>query len=97
MTKAYAISERFVPNDQRVTGFLNLATLEKGLISGAISIAIGALFLGKAVLLWYGAAFGPMDYGSTMRMVIPGATLVMLGTQTIFYSFLTSMIGINRK
>ena len=43
------------------------------------------------------ADFGPLDYASTMRIVVPGATLTTLGASTIFNSFLCSMLGLDRR
>jgi Zn-dependent protease len=40
--------------------------------------------------------FGPLDYGRTMRWVIPGATLTALGSQTILASFFVSILGMKR-
>jgi hypothetical protein len=41
--------------------------------------------------------FGHLDYARTMRLVVPGATLVALGFQTVFSSFFVSILGIRRK
>ena len=41
--------------------------------------------------------FGHLDYAYTMRFVVPGATLVALGFQTVFSSFFVSILGMHRK
>ena len=46
---------------------------------------------------WYRAGFGPLDYATTMRVVIPGATMVTLGAAVILNSFLCSMLGLDRR
>jgi hypothetical protein len=38
-----------------------------------------------------------LDYARTMRLVVPGATLVALGFQTVFSSFFVSILGMRRK
>jgi hypothetical protein len=38
-----------------------------------------------------------LDYAYTMRFVVPGATLVALGFQTVFSSFFVSILGMRRK
>jgi hypothetical protein len=50
-----------------------------------------------AVYDWRLSGFGRLDYAVTMRTVIPGATLVALGVQTLFSSFTVSMLGLQRK
>lgn len=97
MTKAFAVSERFMARDERLLGFFRVATLERGLIFGGVAFAGGLALLGAAIFQWWQAGFGPLDYSYTMRWVIPGATLSALGFQTILFSFFISMMGINRK
>jgi hypothetical protein len=50
-----------------------------------------------AIRLWVAASLGPLDYGITMRFVVPGATLVALGFQTALASFFISLLGLRRK
>ena len=96
MTKAFAVSERFMARDERLLGFFRVATLERGLIFGGVAFAGGLALLGAAIFQWWQAGFGPLDYSYTMRWVIPGATLSALGFQTILFSFFISMMGIKR-
>lgn len=97
LTTAYAINQRFRPSSRKVDRFFKLFTLERGGMAGLISIALGGAAVLAAMLLWYRADFGPLDYASTMRLVIPGTTLVLLGASTILNSFLCSMLGLDRR
>ena len=97
MTKAFAVSEGFMPQDAKLLGFFRVATLERGLILGGAAFLCGVGLLVAAVWGWLQIGFGPLDYSQTMRWVIPGATLSALGFQTILFSFLISMMGINRN
>lgn len=97
MTKTFAMNEGFLPNDPKLVGFFRLATLERGLVVGGIIALTGCAILLGAVVRWQQADFGPLDYGSTMKWVIPGATMAALGVQTMLFSFLVSMTGISRK
>lgn len=97
MTKAFAVGEGLLPKDARLDKFFRIATLERGLLFGAVSMLCGLVLLVTAVLQWSGVGFGVLDYSKTMRIVIPGATLTALGFQTILFSFFLSMMGINRK
>ena len=95
-TKTFAISENLMPPDPSLSRFYELVNLEKGLIAGAAGLLVGVALLGCAVWQWQAAGFGPLDYGRTMRWVIPGATLTALGWQTILASFFVSILGMKR-
>jgi hypothetical protein len=97
MTKAFAVSEGILPKDIRLLGFFSIATLERGLVLGALAMILGLSMLGISVFNWSEVGFGVLDYSKTMRWVIPGAALTALGFQTILFSFFISMMGINRK
>jgi glycosyltransferase involved in cell wall biosynthesis len=92
-TKTYAMSERLVPEDPRWTRFFSLINLERGLAVSAVALVAGLALLVLAVLRWSDVDFGHLDYGKTMRLVIPGATLTALGFQTILSSFFVSILG----
>ena len=49
-----------------------------------------------AVNQWRMTGFGDLDYGRTMRLVMPGATLTALGFQTLIASFLASLLAMRR-
>ena len=97
MTKIFAISQGLLPQDKRMTRLFEIVNLERGLIAGAILMFIGLVFLGIAVVEWYGRHFGNLDYERTMRWVIPGVTLTALGFQTVLSSFFFSILGMKRR
>lgn len=96
-TKRFAISEGMMPPDPRLTRFVQFATLERGLIIGILAGLAGLVLLIGAINQWWEAGFGVLDYAVTMRWVIPGATLCMLGFQTLFGSFFISVLGMRRS
>ncbi|MBL8822233.1 MAG: glycosyltransferase family 2 protein [Planctomycetia bacterium] len=96
-TKRFAISEGMIPPDPRLTRFFQWATLERGLIVGILAGLTGLVLLIGAINQWWEAGFGVLDYAVTMRWVIPGATLCMLGFQTLFGSFFISVLGMRRS
>ncbi len=96
-TKSFAISEGLLPEDPRVTRFFRMVNLERGVIAGALTTAGGLLLLVAAILQWRSAGWGALDYSRTMRWVIPGVTLTVLGFQTVLSSFFLSILGMRRK
>jgi glycosyltransferase involved in cell wall biosynthesis len=96
-TKSFAIGEGWLPMDPRTARFFEIATLERGILLGGASVVCGLGLLASVAWQWRETGFGPLDYGRTMRWAIPGATLTMLGLQTVFASFFTSILGVRRK
>lgn len=96
-TKTFAIAEGLMPEDGRLRKFFTVVTLERGLIGAAVMTLAGLIFLGWAVNSWRLAGFGHLDYGKTMRLVIPGATLTTIGLQTFFSAFFLGIMGMRRR
>lgn len=97
LTTTYGIKQRFRPSSARIETFFRLFTLERGVVAGLLAIATGAGAILAALIRWYEVDFGALDYPSTMRLVIPGATLVTLGAAAVLNSFLCSMLGLDRR
>lgn len=97
LAKTFAIRERLLPVDERVMKLYDVVTLERGLLVSALGLVAGTVFLLLAINQWRLAGFGPLEYARTMRLVVPGATLFTLGLQTIFSSFLISILGMHRR
>jgi hypothetical protein len=97
LTTTYGIKQRFRPPSARTDRFFTIFTLERGLIAGLIASCAGIAAIAWAAAAWYQAGFGPLDYASTMRVVVPGATLITAGGSVMLNSFLCSMLGLDRR
>jgi hypothetical protein len=97
LTTTYAIKQRFRPRSLRVDRVFAIFTLERGAVVGLAGILLGLLIILVATVAWYRTGFGPLDYATTMRVVVPGATMVTLGTSVILNSFLCSMLGLDHR
>ncbi len=95
--KALAVSEGVLPEDSRLSRFLNSFNLEIGLVGAASALIVGCFLLAVAINQWRSVDFGALDYAHTMRFVVPGATLTALGFQTILSAFLLSMLDLRRS
>jgi glycosyltransferase involved in cell wall biosynthesis len=95
--KIFAIRERLLPEDRRMTKMFTLVTLERGAIAGIAATLLGVALLATAVLEWMQVEFGRLEYSTTMRLVVPGVTLTALGFQTVLSSFFMSILGMNRR
>jgi len=97
LTTTYAIKQGFRPPSARVDRFFAIFTLERGAVVGLVGILLGSLVILVATVTWYRTGFGALDYAKTMRVVVPGATMVTLGTGVILNSFLCSMLGLDHR
>ncbi len=96
-TKQFAISEGFHPPTPAWSRFTRLPALEIGVVFGALCVVGGLAWLGSAVAGWEARGFGTLDPRTTMREVIPGVLLLMLGVQTVFASFFLGVLGLRRR
>jgi hypothetical protein len=67
--------------------------LEHGLLLGGALMAVGGALVLKIVITWFGSRFGALAQDDDA--VIAG-TLVILGVQVFFTSFLVSILGLRR-
>ena len=96
-TKTFAITEGLIPPDPRMARLFSWMDLERGLLIGGAAIVVGLGLIGHTAIAWWWGDFGPLDYESTLRWVIPGVTCVALGVQTILSGFFVSILGMGRR
>jgi glycosyltransferase involved in cell wall biosynthesis len=97
LAKSFAIGEGLMPEDPRLRRFFQVIPLERGLMIGAAGLAAGGALLLQSINQWRAVGFGDLNYEWTMRWVIPGVTLFILGFQTIMASFFASILGMRRR
>jgi glycosyltransferase involved in cell wall biosynthesis len=96
-TKIFVINEGLMPEDPRLTRAFRRVTLETGLITGLLLLLAGLGGTIWAIGTWGRQHFGPLDPGQTMRWLVPAATSLVIGCQTIFASFFLSILGLRRR
>ncbi len=95
--KTYGIIRGLLPPDPRLYRFFGWVYLERGLALSALAVLAGLGLMAAALYQWWSVDFGALDYSSTMRLVIPGATLTALGIQTALSSFFVSILGMDAR
>ncbi len=95
--KTLAVKQGLLPSDLRFSRFFNTVNLEVGLAVAASAMILGLVLLGLAINQWRLADFGPLNYARTMRLVVPGATLVALGFQTVLSAFMLSFVDLDHR
>jgi glycosyltransferase involved in cell wall biosynthesis len=93
-TKIFAINEGLLPEDPRLSRTFNYVTLESGLIVGMFLILLGISGSAYALTFWKSRSFGPLNAERMLRLVIPAALSLMLGSQTVLSSFFLSVLGL---
>jgi len=95
--KTFAIVEGLLPPDVRLDRFRQVVTLERGVAAGAAAAGLGVLLLLTAVEQWRLRHFGSLNYAETMRLVVPGVTVTVLGFHTILGCFFLSLLELRRR
>jgi hypothetical protein len=93
-SRVYAYRTRLIPSKPNFYRWFRYFNLEKGLVLGVVMTVVGFLLSVWALSIWGQRGFGGMEAASTMRIVLPAATVLIMGTQVIFSSFFLSIIGI---
>ena len=96
-TRVFAITEGLAPMPAVFDTLFRYVSLELGLAVGLVMALAGLGILLAAVWSWSAVGFGALDARTTMRQVIPGSILLVLGIQTVFSSFFLSTLGLRRR
>lgn len=95
--RMFALSEELGPPSSLVTRPLRGFTLERGLIGASVVFVLGFLMIASVFWEWVGSGFGGLDPAQTLHPVVIGATLLAIGVQTFFLSFVFRMFTIPRR
>jgi glycosyltransferase involved in cell wall biosynthesis len=95
--RAFAASEGLLPPNRSMERVFRMVTLELGLAVGLILFLAGIGLSIYTVAFWSGKSFGALSTSSTIRLVVPAATFMILGLETVLASFFLSILGINRR
>jgi heme/copper-type cytochrome/quinol oxidase subunit 2 len=95
--KTYAINAGLLPDDNLVARIRSTLRLEVGLVAGLICVIIGVALATYAVGIWEERSFGPLNPERSLRVVIPSATLLIIGVQIMFSSSLLSIFHLETR
>ncbi len=96
-TRTYATEEGFLPKNKLDDKMEKFFTLEIGILAGLVILFLGVIGAFYSFYIWKQAKFGRLDYKEILRVVVPSATLILLGTQLLFSSFFLGVLKIRRK
>jgi hypothetical protein len=95
--KVFGQTEGLLPVDERVNRFFRIFTLERALVASLVAAVAGMALLVWPAWLWAQSGFGPMDYSQTLKVTVPGATLLVAAFQTALSSCFISLLGMARR
>jgi glycosyltransferase involved in cell wall biosynthesis len=93
----FGIKEGLLPDDPWIRRLVSRRVLEFGLLAGLVLVAAGLALSLYALGTWNEAGFGQLNYPDTLRIVIPGATLIACGMQTALSALFLSVLGLGRR
>ncbi|HVB34785.1 MAG TPA: glycosyltransferase family 2 protein [Patescibacteria group bacterium] len=95
-SKVFAISEGLLPEDPRLSRLSGYVNLEVGLTAGTVLLLAGASAWAFSLGAWGSHHFAATNPDGTLRVVIPGLVVLIVGFQTILLSFFLSVLGLPR-
>jgi Glycosyl transferase family 2 len=93
--KTYAIRAGLLPEDALVARLRQGLRIESGLVAGGVAVILGLALAAYAIGFWRIHYFGPLDPTQSMRIVVPSATLLILGFEVMFASCLLSILQLD--
>jgi len=97
LTKVFAISSGLRPLDSETQTIIRIGSLEKGILISFLMMILGLLSSVGAVVYWSTNSFGDIDPTVSMRLVIPGSVLFVMGFQILLSSFFLSILQTKRR
>ncbi|MFN7990208.1 MAG: glycosyltransferase family 2 protein [Thermoanaerobaculia bacterium] len=95
--KVFAVTEGFLPADPRVSRAFRVVTLETGLAASVALLLAGGALCASVTGDWIASGWSYLDYSVSMRRMIPGALLLVLGAHGLLSSFFLSILGLKRR
>jgi glycosyltransferase involved in cell wall biosynthesis len=93
-TKVFAVTQNLLPKSKRYNSFFKYINLEKGLILGFLITIAGIALSVLGLSLWADNHYGSLEVRTTLRIIIPAVTLIIIGIQIILFSFFFSILGL---
>jgi glycosyltransferase involved in cell wall biosynthesis len=93
----FGITEGLLPDSPRIRGLLRQGVLDASLVAGLALASVGLGLSIYALSTWNEAGFGELDYPDTLRVVIPGATLITCGLQTMLAALFLSVLRLRGR
>jgi hypothetical protein len=95
--QAFAMNEGLLPITPGTERAFRLVTLERGILVGVVVLLVGIGAAVYGVIYWGSKSFGALDTSTSIRILVPAATAIVVGFETILASFFLSVLGLARR
>lgn len=92
IARAIGLVKRLLPMTVRFERLLTIFTLERGILVGTAAAAFGFVQAARMVWHWYGSGLSVLEPSVAMRTAIPAVSLMVMGAEIVFASFVLSFI-----
>jgi hypothetical protein len=96
-TRIYAVSKGYLPRDDRLDRFGGQFRLERGLWLGLAVLFAGLVAAVISLVWWHESHFRALDAEHQLRLVVPAALGLVLGSWIILSSFFLSILGLDKE
>jgi len=96
-TKVYSVSRGFLPHDSRIDRFGERFRLERGIYLGIAVFVAGLVGTAVGLWRWRDTGFGDLDTARQLRVTVPAALGLMLGSSLVLSSFFLSILGLDKR
>ena len=94
MAKTFAVQNGLMPSDPMSDRIMRFVSMEKGLVTGLLMALLGFALSVAAVAFWGMHSFGPLSPYESLRLVIPGGLLLILGIQMALNGCFIGIMGL---
>jgi hypothetical protein len=94
LARTVGVLKNSLPMSPPLARFLGAFKLERGILLGLFLVLAGLGLAIFSVLSWTHAGLAALDPTAMMRVAIPSVTLILVGAEIIFSSFLLGFIDI---
>ena len=94
LARSVGVLKNQLPMSRQLERFLNVFTLERGLVLGVCLGLAGVGLAAYSLGSWANTRLGALDPRTVMRVAIPSVTLMLAGAEIFFASFLLGFIDL---
>jgi hypothetical protein len=97
LARQFSIASGLLPPSPRLAALLRHLTLERLLILAGLLFAAGLAGIAAGITIWKEAHFGDLEVREMMRLLVPSATSLSVGTQLGFAAFFKSILALPHR
>jgi len=94
VARTIGVLKNLLPITPPLARFLRIFTLERGILLGLALGVAGVALAAYSVASWAHARLAALDPVTMMRVAIPSVTMMLVGAETVFASFLLGFIDV---